>query len=182
MLIKQKSTSLPRNLALGTSGRFPIKFLTKVNLLYLLYSMAQSVLFCISDKAKLFAENFSKNSNLDDSGISLHVFPSRTNLRLHNISLTPKMVKKVIANLDLSSQDIWSWLYSSRGSKELRAWTFLHNMLNSSVSVWRALVFQIVGRFHWWSLYLRMLGKSLQLKPTTLLVFFMWLAKSLKNL
>ena len=55
-----------------------------------------------SDKAKLFAENFSKNSNLDDSGISLPVFPSRTNLELHNISVTPKMVKKVITNLDLS--------------------------------------------------------------------------------
>ena len=55
-----------------------------------------------SDKAKLFAENFSKNSNLDDSGISLHVFPSRTNLKLHNFSLTLKMVKKVIMNLDLS--------------------------------------------------------------------------------
>ena len=55
-----------------------------------------------SDKAKLFAENFSENSNLDDSGISLPVFPSRTNLKLHNISVTPKMVKKVIMNLDLS--------------------------------------------------------------------------------
>ena len=55
-----------------------------------------------SDKAKLLAENFSKNSNLDDSGISLFVFPSRTNLKLHNISVTPKMVKKVIMNLDLS--------------------------------------------------------------------------------
>ena len=55
-----------------------------------------------SDKAKLFAENFSMNSNLDDSGISLPVFPSRTNLKLHNISVTPKMVKKVIMNLDLS--------------------------------------------------------------------------------
>ena len=55
-----------------------------------------------SDKAKLFAENFSKNSNLDDSGISLPAFPSRTNLKLHNISLIPKMVKKVITNLDLS--------------------------------------------------------------------------------
>ena len=55
-----------------------------------------------SDKAKLFAENFSKNSNLDDSGISLPVFPSITNLKLHNISVTPKMVKKVIMNLDLS--------------------------------------------------------------------------------
>ena len=55
-----------------------------------------------SDKAKLFAENFSRNSNLDDSGISLPVFPSRTNLKLHNISVTPKMVRKVATNLDLS--------------------------------------------------------------------------------
>ena len=54
-----------------------------------------------SDKPKLFAENYS-NSNLDDSGISLLVFPSTTNLKLHNISVTPKMVKKVIKNLDLS--------------------------------------------------------------------------------
>ena len=55
-----------------------------------------------SDKAKLFAENFSKNSNLDDSGISLPFFSSRTNLKLPNISVTPKMVKKVITNVDLS--------------------------------------------------------------------------------
>ena len=55
-----------------------------------------------SDKAKLIAEKFSKNSDLDDSGISLPVFPSRTNLKLHNISVTPKMVRKVVMNLDLS--------------------------------------------------------------------------------
>ena len=60
------------------------------------------VLSSASDKAKLFAKNFSKNSNLDDSGISLPVFPSRTNLKLHNISVTSKMVKKVLINLDLS--------------------------------------------------------------------------------
>ena len=60
------------------------------------------VLSSVPGKAKLFAKNFSKNSNLDDSGISLPVFPSRTNLKLHNISVTPKMVKKVITNLDLS--------------------------------------------------------------------------------
>ena len=51
---------------------------------------------------KLFAKNCSKNSNLDDSGISLPVFPSRTNLKLHNISIIPKMVKKVITYLDSS--------------------------------------------------------------------------------
>ena len=60
------------------------------------------VLSSASDKAKLFAENFSLNSDLDDSGVSLPVFPSRTNLKLHNISVIPKMVRKVIMNLDLS--------------------------------------------------------------------------------
>ena len=60
------------------------------------------VLSSASEKAKLFAQNFLKNSNLDDSGISLPVFPSRTNLKLHNISITPKMVKKVIMDLDSS--------------------------------------------------------------------------------
>ena len=60
------------------------------------------VLSSASEKAKLFAENFSKNSNLDNSGISLPVFHSRTNLKLHNISVSPKKVKKDIMNLDLS--------------------------------------------------------------------------------
>ena len=60
------------------------------------------VLSSVSAKAKLFAKNFSKNSNLDDSGISLPVFAARTNLKLHNISITPNMVKNVIRNLDSS--------------------------------------------------------------------------------
>ena len=60
------------------------------------------VLSSASDKAKLFAKSFSKNSNLDELVISLPVFPSKTNLKLHKITITPKMVKKVIANLDSS--------------------------------------------------------------------------------
>ena len=59
------------------------------------------VLSSTSDKGKLFAKNFSKNFYLDDSGISLPVFISRTNLKLHNISITPKVVKN-ITNLDSS--------------------------------------------------------------------------------
>ena len=55
-----------------------------------------------SNKAKLLAKNVSIKSNLDDSGIPLPVFPSRTNPKLHNISITRKMVKKVITNLDSS--------------------------------------------------------------------------------
>ena len=50
----------------------------------------------------MLAKNFSKNSYLDDLEFSLPVFSSRTNLKLHNISVTPKMVKKVITNLDSS--------------------------------------------------------------------------------
>ena len=53
------------------------------------------VLSSASSKANLFAKNFSRNSYLDDSGISLPVFPSRTNLKLNNFSVTPKMIKKV---------------------------------------------------------------------------------------
>ena len=59
------------------------------------------VLSSASDKAKLFPENFSMNSNLDDSGILLPFFPSRTNLKLH-ISVIPTMVRMVVMNLDLS--------------------------------------------------------------------------------
>ena len=46
----------------------------------------------------MLAENFFKT----DSGISLPVFPSRTNLKLHDFSVTPKIVKQVITRLDSS--------------------------------------------------------------------------------
>ena len=55
-----------------------------------------------SNKAKLFAKNFFNKSDLDDLGISLSVFLPKTNLKLHNIYVTSKMVKKVIMNLDSS--------------------------------------------------------------------------------
>ena len=54
------------------------------------------VLSFASDKTKLSAKNFSKNSNLEGSGISLPVFASRTNLKL------PKIVKKVITKFHSS--------------------------------------------------------------------------------
>ena len=68
----------------------------------LLFNGPEVLLSTASDEAKLFAKNVSKNSNLDDSDISLPVFPSISNLKLHNISATPNMVEKVITNLDLS--------------------------------------------------------------------------------
>ena len=73
MLRKQKSPSLPRNFVLGTFGELPIVFSAKINLLLPPLFKAPEVLSSASDKAKLFAGNFSKNSNLDDSGISLPI-------------------------------------------------------------------------------------------------------------
>ena len=68
-----------------------------------------------SDKGKLFAKNVSKNSNFDDSDISLPVLPSRTNLKRDKICITLKMVKKVIMNLDSSEASgpdyIFQWLF-----------------------------------------------------------------------
>ena len=55
-----------------------------------------------SDKAKLFAENLFSTLILMTLVSLLLVFPSRTNLKLHNISVTPRMVRTVIMNLDLS--------------------------------------------------------------------------------
>ena len=102
ILIEQKSLSLPRNFALGTFGELLIVFSTNLNLHYLLYSMARSCCPSASDKAKLFARNFSRNSVFVNAGISLPVFPCRTNLKSHDISVTPNLVKKVITNLNLS--------------------------------------------------------------------------------
>ena len=44
--------------------------------------------------------------NLEDSGFSLPVFPSGTNLKLHNISVTIKTVTVVKMNLDLSNASV----------------------------------------------------------------------------
>ena len=58
MLIKLKSPSLPRNLALGTFGELPILFSTKVNLLYHLYSTAWRYCFLYLIKQNCLLKTF----------------------------------------------------------------------------------------------------------------------------
>ena len=101
MPIKQKSPSLPRNLALGTFAKLSIVFLTKINLLYLLYSSARRCCLLHLIKQNCLLKTFLKTRILMTQ-VSLPVFPFRTNRKLHNIFVTVKMVKKVITNLDLS--------------------------------------------------------------------------------
>ena len=84
-------------------------------------------------------------------------------MKLHNISVTPKMVKKVIMNLDLSKAsgpDCIPVVVLKNCEPELSYVL----AIDSSISV------------------LRMLWKGLQPKTAAQLVFFLWLVKSLKNL
>ena len=110
----------------------------------------------------MFAENFSRNSNLDDSDISLPVFSSKTNSKLP-ISVTPKMVKKVRMNLDLpkaSGPDCIPVVILKNYEPELSY--ILAELFN------KCLKESFVGRFNQWSMYLRMFGKGLQLKTTAI--------------
>ena len=54
------------------------------------------------NETKIFAENIFKTSNLEDIGISSPAVLFETNLKLHNIYITPKLVEQVITNLSLS--------------------------------------------------------------------------------
>ena len=57
-----------------------------------------AVLSSAFNKSKVYAKSFSTNSNLDDSVIFFPAFPSSTDLKLHNIHVTTRLVKKVTAN------------------------------------------------------------------------------------
>ena len=59
-------------------------------------SNGPEVLSSASDKTNLFAKNVSLYLYLPVS------LSSRTNPKLHNISVTLKLVKKIITNIDLS--------------------------------------------------------------------------------
>ena len=123
-----------------------------------------------SHKGKLFAKNFYRNSNLDDSGISLPVFPSKTNLKLH-ISVTPMLVKKVKTNLDLSKAsgpDCIPVVVLKNCESELSCLlAVLFNMHLKESCFPNSWKFSSVSR------YSRMSGKSVQLTTTVLSVFLL---------
>ena len=49
------------------------------------------LLYSVSDKTKILLKTFLKTLNFDDSGYTLPTFPSRINLKLRDISVTPKL-------------------------------------------------------------------------------------------
>ena len=168
MLIKQKTPSLPKNLALGTFGKLLTVFSIKVNLWYLLGSVDRRC--CLLHLImKIVCEKLSKNSNLDD-WVSLDLLSLLEFIWNYIISLTPEMVKKVIMNLDLSEAsglDCIPVVVLKNFKHELCY--ILSELFNICL---KESCLQIVGRFHQLSLYLGILGKGLELKTTTVLVFF----------
>ena len=102
MLIKQKSPLLPRNLTLVTFGELPIVFSTKVNLLYLCYISTQRCYLLHLIKQSCLLKTFLRILILMTQ-VYLYLFSILVLiLKLHNISVTSKMVNKVTMNLDLS--------------------------------------------------------------------------------
>ena len=87
----------------STSCNLLTAFSTKVNLLCLLYSMDWRCCLLHLIKQNYLLKTFPRTQILMTL-VSLYLFSlSRTNLKLHNISITPKMVKEV--KKDLSS--VW---------------------------------------------------------------------------
>ena len=95
MLIKQKSPSLPRNVALRTCGKFPVVFSTKVNLLYLLCSTTRRCCLLYLMKRNCLLKTFLSNPILM---MQLSLYLLFLSELIWNC-ITLKMVKKVIRNL-----------------------------------------------------------------------------------
>ena len=140
-----------------------------------------------SDKATFFAKNF---SNLYDSSISLSVFPSRTNFKVHNISVTLYMIKKVAMNLDSSKTSgpdcILVVVQKNREPEVSYILAQLFNMcLKESYfpDCWKASlsisVFMNIGERSTSKNYCPV--SCLQLQTNALLDFFLRLVKSLKK-
>ena len=168
MLIKQKSV---------TSQKFDSRDFWRINdsvlkkgksaTLPLLGDLRCCFLLLLKQNCK---KKLSKNSNLDNSGIFLPTVPSGANLKLQNIHVTLKLVKKGITDLDLSKAsgpNCTPVLVLKKCEPELS-----YTLAAMLICIWRNLVFQPAGRSHLWSLYLRMLRRSLWLKTIVLLIFF----------
>ena len=75
MLIKQKTLITSQELGSQDFWQIANSVLNKSKSVTLSLFNSPKVLSSASDKAKLFAKNFSRNFNLDDSGFSLLIYP-----------------------------------------------------------------------------------------------------------
>ena len=101
-----------RNLVLRTSGESLMVFSTMVNL-YFLYSMAWRCCLLYLIKQNCLLKTFLITPILI-TWAPLADFLSKTNLKLHDIKVTPKLIKKFITNLGSSRclvLIVFQWLF-----------------------------------------------------------------------
>ena len=105
---------------------------------------------------------------LEDSGLSLPVVPSRTNLKLYNILATPKSVKMTVSSLDSANASSPDWtpvvVLNNCGYKRSYKLVDLFNMC------WSNIVFQVVERSYLLPQHLKCWGETCsQRSPSTVL-------------
>ena len=149
-----------------------------INLLYLLYSMAWMCCLLHPKKQNCLLKTLLITLILM-TWLCLYLF-SLLVLTWNCISITSKLVKKVRTNL-----------YSSKASGPDYIRVVILKNCESQLSYILAEFFSVCLKWSYfpdcWKISLvvpvfRMLGKNLHLKTTALLIFFLWLVKSLKNL
>ena len=107
-------------------------------------------------------------------------FLSSTNLKLHNIHITVKLVNKIIINIDLwkmVSRDCIPAMFRKNNEPEFS--DMLAELLNL---ILKESSFPDFWRSHLWLPYSWMLLKCLLLNTTSFLVSFLWLVKCLESL
>ena len=87
-------TGKPIGVELVDLVSYDIVFLSQTTSQRLLIFLSGSLIIPV--KAKMFAEMFSENSDLDNSGTSISVFSCRSDQKLYNVPTTSKMVKKCL--------------------------------------------------------------------------------------
>ena len=147
VLIKQKNQSLPRDMVFPNFGELLIVFLTMSIQLFLSsipcqLCLVSEVLSFKSDKEKLFAEILFRTSNLVRAGISFPFFPFRTNLKLHNVPVTPKLIRKVITDLD-------SWQTSGRDCILVVVWNNYQSELSYKIAELLTMCFSIYYYYYY---------------------------------
>ena len=159
MLIKQKSPPLPRNTVLWAFGELVIVFSTDVNLLYILYLTAWRHCFLDLIKQNGLLKTF-RRSLISMTWISLYLFLL---LKLHNISVTPKIVNcsDCIPVVFLKNcEPELSYILAELFSKCLKECCFPH--------CWK--ISLVVPVF-------KNVGERSTAKKTALLFLFLWLVK-----
>ena len=153
LLIKQGSLSLFRNLVLVVFGESLIVLSESATLPPF---KGQQILSTALYKARLF-----------DSGMSLPAFLSWNSLKLHDIPVTPKMVKTIITDIDSSIAFDLDCTPQAVLILNSQFSVFMHNS-RFCFPDWKSDLFFLV---------LRMSVRVQWLKATTLQVFYMLLVK-----